>query len=78
MSAGVAAQLYLFSRDPGLRVSSTECDELPVRAMEQGLDVETIATWTKVQFCHNHLHDLESLWCVAERQSMWRFTTTSR
>lgn len=43
MSVEVAAQLYLFSRDPGL--SSTECDEL-LRVMEQGLDVET--TWTKV------------------------------
>jgi hypothetical protein len=52
MAIEVTAQEFLFDSDP-----FTERDKV----MEQG--IETVQT--EVPFCHNHLHDLESLWWVA-------------
>jgi hypothetical protein len=62
MSIEVAAQNFLFYSEP--IPSLTELDEL-ASVTEQDVGTAQALSWTNVQFFHNHLHDLESLWWVA-------------
>jgi hypothetical protein len=63
MPIEVAAQIFLFSPQPGMSYSDV-IEYLRAREQDEGT-AQTVETKFKEPFTYNHLHDLESLWWVA-------------
>lgn len=65
MSIEVDTQAFLFYTPSDKTYYLTHNEFLSTKKKEDKTKAESPHTQTRVQFSHNHLHDLESLWWVA-------------